>query len=593
MCGIVGGVSKLPVRDYIINGLKSLEYRGYDSAGIALCRGDEIELIRVKGRVSLLDDKTPLKDPALAGVGHTRWATHGEPSEVNAHPQPSMNKIFTVVHNGVIDNFRALKKRLENNVYTFASETDTEVVANLLECIYKTNGDMLLSIQKMMAEVQGSYALAILVHDVDDVIYFAKNRSPLVVGKGDDGMYLASDYIPMLSKAKEFVTITDHQYGFITKKEVVIYQEGKKEPLDISFHETDLEAEDIQLVGYPHYMLKEIEESEEVIRRLIDNYFDGNKYLFDTRVLDKIRQAKNIVFLACGTSYHACLIGKRYMYEMGKNSEVHIASEWAFYPYVAEKDSLFIIVSQSGETADLIHCMEIINERGAPVITITNTKGSTLDREADHTLLLYAGVEIAVASTKAYIAQVALLALLVGALQNVTNVVSDLVNVIKVQKSIIEQKETLQAYAKILSQNRDAYFLGRGYDYDLALECSLKLKEITYIHSEAFPGGELKHGPIALIEKGTPVIGFVSDPMTADPIRSNFQEVLARGARVIVIASKSLAREGDDIVLPDVKLNLTPLTKVIIGQYFSYYTALQLGYNIDKPRNLAKSVTVE
>ena len=595
MCGIVGGVSKQPIRNYIINGLKSLEYRGYDSAGIALCRGDEIELIRVKGRVSILDEKTPKADPALAGVGHTRWATHGEPSEVNAHPQPSMNKVFTVVHNGVIDNFRALKKRLENNGYVFASETDTEVVANLLESIYKTygNGDMLLSIQKVMAEVQGSYALAILLHDEDDVIYFAKNRSPLVVGKGEDGMYLASDYIPMLSKAKEFVTITDHQYGFINRDQVVIYQVGNSKPLNVKFHATDIEAEDIQLVGYPHYMLKEIEESEEVIRRLIDNYFDGNKYLFDHRVLEKIHQAKNIVFLACGTSYHACLIGKRYMYEMGKNSEVHIASEWAFYPYVAEKDSLFIIVSQSGETADLIHCMEIINERGATVITITNTKGSTLDREADHTLLLYAGVEIAVASTKAYVAQVALLALLVGALQSTTNVVSDLVNVIKVQKQIIEQKEKLIPLANILAKNGDAYFLGRGYDYDLALECSLKLKEITYIHSEAFPGGELKHGPIALIEKGTPVIGFVSDPMTADPIRSNFQEVLARGAKVIIVSTKSLAREGDDIVIPDVKLNLIPLTKVLIGQYFAYYTALQLGYNIDKPRNLAKSVTVE
>ena len=593
MCGIVGGVSTRPISQYIIDGLKSLEYRGYDSAGIALWMDGKISLARVKGRVEKLARTLPSGLLATTGVGHTRWATHGEPSEANAHPQPSMHQQFTVVHNGVIDNYRSLKKRLENRGFLFASETDTEVIANLLECDYSETGDAMQSIKNVMHQLVGSYALAILFDSDEDHLYFAKNRSPLVIGKGEDGMYLASDYLPMLTKAREFVTITDHQYGYITKNEIALFNDEQEAPLTVSFHQTELVSEDIQLVGYPHYMLKEIEESTDVIRRLIDNYFDGNQYLFDPLVLNKIKTARNLVFLACGTSYHACLIGRRYFRDNGKNCEVHIASEWAFYPYVSDPDSLFIIVSQSGETADLIHCMEIINERGATVITITNTKGSTLDREADHTLLLYAGIEIAVASTKAYIAQVALFALLLGAVTGTTNTVSDLVQIIKVQKEIIKNREKIAMHAQFIASKSDVYFLGRGYDYDVARECSLKLKEITYIHSEAFPGGELKHGPIALIEKGTPVIGFVSDPMTADPIRSNFQEVRARGADVLVISSKSLARSDDQIVLPDVQLYLIPLVKVMIGQYLAYYTARELGYNIDKPRNLAKSVTVE
>ncbi|MFA6370913.1 MAG: glutamine--fructose-6-phosphate transaminase (isomerizing) [Bacilli bacterium] len=593
MCGIVGGVSLEPISQYIIDGLKSLEYRGYDSAGIALSMDGRIELSRVKGRVDKLAQFLPQNLIATTGVGHTRWATHGEPSEINAHPQPSMHQQFTVVHNGVIDNYRSLKKRLENRGFHFLSETDTEVISNLLEFEYAQTGNVMQSIKNVMRQLVGSYALAILFDSDEEHLYFAKNRSPLVIGKGRDGMYLASDYIPMLAKAKEFVTITDHQYGYITHNDVVIYHDEQNTPLQISFHQTELVSEDIQLVGYPHYMLKEIEESTDVIRRLIDNYFDGNQYIFDALIIEKIKAARNIVFLACGTSYHACLIGRRYFRDQGKNCEVHIASEWAFYPYIADQDSIFIIVSQSGETADLIHCMEIINERGATVITITNTKGSTLDRAADHTLLLFAGIEIAVASTKAYIAQVALFALIAGAIAGTTNTVSDLVQIIKVQKEIIKKRDSLIPHAQFISKNSDVYFLGRGYDYDVARECSLKLKEITYIHSEAFPGGELKHGPIALIEKGTPVIGFVSDPMTADPIRSNFQEVCARGADVLIISSKSLARTGDQIVLPDVQLYLTPLIKVMIGQYLAYFAALELGYNIDKPRNLAKSVTVE
>jgi len=593
MCGIVGGISPTEIRNYVVDGLKTLEYRGYDSAGIALFEKGETVVYRVKGRVGELDKVLPHNLKAHIGVGHTRWATHGEPSVVNAHPQSSASGLFTIVHNGVIDNFRSLKKALMSKGYEFKSETDTEVIAILLEDCYIENHDALKAISKAMKQLKGSYALAILFSGDKGKIFFAKNRSPLVIGHAEDGNYLASDYLPMLKVADQFVTITDFQYGYISLDRISLFDLETDRPLEIVYHKTDIQAEDMDLAGYPHYMLKEIEEADDCIRRLIDNYFDGTAFLFDPKMIQEIKGADNIVFLACGTSYHACLIGSRYMRQAGKKSDVYIASEWAFYPYTSGGKTIFIVMSQSGETADLIHCMSIITTRGASVITITNTQGSSLSRSADYTLLLYAGLEIAVASTKAYIAQVTILALLLGALEGNTNVISDLEGVTKVQKHIIDNRDAIKPIADFVATKKDVYFLGRGYDYDLALECSLKLKEITYIHSEAFPGGELKHGPIALIEKDTPVIGFVSDPITAGAIRSNFQEVKARGARVISISSMSLAKSEDAIVVPEVRLYLMPLVKALIGQYLAYYVALKLDFNIDKPRNLAKAVTVE
>ncbi|MBM3909838.1 MAG: glutamine--fructose-6-phosphate transaminase (isomerizing) [Firmicutes bacterium] len=595
MCGIVGSVGETKLRDYLLHGLKSLEYRGYDSAGTAFLTKEKIEVFRLPGRIDDLNQLVPAKMHGAAGIGHTRWATHGEPNFVNSHPHCSQQGYFTIVHNGVIDNFRSLKKKLQNQGCKFQSETDTEVIANLMEMHYlkAATKNPLDAIKKTLEDLEGSYALAILFKMDDTKVYFAKLHSPLVIGKGKNTNYLASDYVPMLDYATSYYILDDYQYGYISQKEVVVKHLDPNEEKPLVFHQTDLKVTDIGLNGYPHYMLKEIEESPEVIKRLMDNYVDGNQFVFDDVLIQKIQEADQIIFLACGTSYHAALVGRRYFESIGKTSRVYIASEFAYYPEVKGKHPLFIFISQSGETADLIRCVKIIQQQGSPIVTITNTKGSSLDRASDFTLLLYAGMEIAVASTKAYIAQVALLAILRAALIGNTEIITDLIEVEKAMKGLIGAKLEIKAIAEAIAKEPNVFFLGRGLDYDVALEASLKLKEITYIHSEGLPGGELKHGPIALIKKNVPVIAFVSDQITSTAIRSNLQEVLARGAKVYVVSNQALAKEEDDFVTSNTKTYLSPLTKAIVGQYLSYYTALSLGRDIDKPRNLAKSVTVE
>jgi glucosamine--fructose-6-phosphate aminotransferase (isomerizing) len=595
MCGIVGSVGETKLRDYLLHGLKSLEYRGYDSAGTAFLTKEKIEVFRLPGRIDDLNQLVPAKMHGAAGIGHTRWATHGEPNFVNSHPHCSQQGYFTIVHNGVIDNFRSLKKKLQNQGCKFQSETDTEVIANFMEMHYlkAATKNPLDAIKKTLEDLEGSYALAILFKGDDSKVYFAKLHSPLVIGKGKNTNYLASDYVPMLDYATSYYILDDYQYGYISQKEVVVKHLDPNEEKPLVFHQTDLKVSDIGLHGYPHYMLKEIEESPDVIKRLMDNYVDGNQFVFDDVLIQKIQEADQIIFLACGTSYHAALVGRRYFESIGKTSRVYIASEFAYYPEVKGKHPLFIFISQSGETADLIRCVKIIQQQGSPIVTITNTKGSSLDRASDFTLLLYAGMEIAVASTKAYIAQVALLAILRAALIGNTEIITDLIEVEKAMKGLIGAKLEIKAIAEAIAKEPNVFFLGRGLDYDVALEASLKLKEITYIHSEGLPGGELKHGPIALIKKDVPVIAFVSDQITAAAIRSNLQEVLARGAKVYVVSNQALAKEEDDFVTSNTKTYLSPLTKAMVGQYLSYYAALSLGRDIDKPRNLAKSVTVE
>ena len=595
MCGIVGSVGETKLREYLLSGLKSLEYRGYDSAGTAFLTKEKIEVFRLPGRIDDLSKVVPATMHGSAGIGHTRWATHGEPNFVNSHPHSSQKSHFTIVHNGVIDNFRMLKKKLQNQGFKFQSETDTEVIANLMEMHYLKDPkhDPLNAIKHTLEDLEGSYALAILFKGDDTKVYFAKLHSPLVIGKGKSTNYLASDYVPMLDYATSYYILDDYQYGFISQKEVVVKHLDPNEEKPLVFHQTDIKVSDIGLNGYPHYMLKEIEESPEVIQRLIDNYVDGNNFMLDEVLIQKLQQADQIIFLACGTSYHAALVGRRYFESIGKTSRVYIASEFAYYPEVKGKNPLFIFISQSGETADLIRCVKIIQQQGSPILTITNTKGSSLDRASDFTLLLYAGMEIAVASTKAYIAQVALLAILRAAMISNTEVITDLIESMKAMKNLIGAKLEIKAIAESIANQPNVFFLGRGLDFDVALEASLKLKEITYIHSEGLPGGELKHGPIALIKEGVPVIAFVSDQITAAAIRSNLQEVLARGAKVYVISNQALAKEEDDFVTSNTKVYLSPLLKAMVGQYLSYYAALYLGRDIDKPRNLAKSVTVE
>lgn len=595
MCGIVGSVGEQSLRKYLLSGLKSLEYRGYDSAGTAFLTNEKLDVFRLAGRIDDLSEVIPASMHGAAGIGHTRWATHGEPSDVNSHPHRSMHHLFTLVHNGVIENYQKIKSKLEKKGYVFQSETDTEVIVNLIEFYYQKarKKDPLQALASALKDLEGSYALAILFHQDDQKVYFAKLHSPLVIGRGKTTHYLASDYVPMLSYAQDYYILTDHQYGYISEKEVILKQLHSNKNPRLVFHKTDLKVTDVGLNGYPHYMLKEIEESPFVIKRLLDNYTSGNTFTFDANLLEKIQTADQLIFLACGTSYHAALIGRRYFQSIGKTSDVYIASEYAYYPQVNGKKPLFIVISQSGETADLIRCLKWIQEQGYPIITITNTKGSSLARAADHTLLLYAGMEIAVASTKAYVAQVALLALLQAAIRGQTKTIKELRQGLSDIGLIIEKKYALEKIAKTISSSKNAFYLGRGFDYDVALEASLKLKEITYIHSEGLPGGELKHGPIALIQPGTPVIAFISDPLTAAAIRSNLQEVQARGAIVYPISTQALKSEGDAFSVENIPVYLTPLLMVIVSQYLSYYAALHLKRDIDKPRNLAKSVTVE
>lgn len=592
MCGIVGTIGSTNIKNFIISGLESLEYRGYDSAGIAVLNGKELSLFRQVGRVETLKKSLPDILNGQIGIGHTRWATHGEPLEKNCHPIFSFNHEFIVVHNGVIENFQELKNELINENYVFTSDTDTEVLANLLEVEYNKTNNVLISMENLLKKVQGSLALAIIHTNDNSHLYFAKRKSPLLIGIGKEANYLASDALPMIKVSQQFIDITDNQYGYLTNKQIKVFKNGKEQELKFTTRNAELLNSDLN--GYPHYMLKEIEEIPSCISRLIDNYFANNNYLFDENMIKAFKDADTVTFIACGTSYHACLLGKQYLQKIGKHSEAYVASEWAYFPHFnGQNKEIFVLVSQSGETADVITCLQIINKNNYKSLTITNTKGSTLERDATWSCLLYAGVEIAVASTKAYTSQVALLYLLSSAIVKNTSAVKILKDNNVALNHIIDQKEKIKLLAEKIKHAQHAFFLGRGSDYYVAMEASLKLKEITYIHSEAFPGGELKHGPLALIEKSTPVFGFVSLPETSAAIRGNFSEVIARKAKVYTIVTKNLANNDDTIIIDKLNHDISALGIVMVAQYLAYYTALLRGNDIDKPRNLAKSVTVE
>ncbi len=593
MCGIVGGVGKVDFRSYLISGLKKLDYRGYDSAGLAYVKDGKINLYKTVGSVQRLDEITPVFSLASSGIAHTRWATHGAPSSINAHPQFSMHKTFYLVHNGVIENFRALKNMLKAKGYAFLSETDTEVIADLLEFNYNNlNKDPLAAMAKTIEVLEGSFACAILVQG-SPKLYFMKRSSPLLLGlgKAGDASFLASDAVPMVEVASRFIDLDDDVYGCLTPGGAKLYKKGNEiKPVYVT---RNVEECRYDLGGYPHFMLKEIEEGPSVIHRLVDNYFDGTKFLFDKRIIKALSDSDDVVFLACGTSHYASLLGVDYMHYLGKRSESYIASEWAYYPVVNSKKPVFVLLSQSGETADLISCQKYINENGLTNIAITNSRGSTIDRKATFSLFLFAGLEVAVASTKSYDAQVAILALLTGAINKTDNVVRHLQVLQDGMKKVIARKEEIHAIAKKIVPARDAFFVGRGFDYDASLECALKLKEIAYVHAESYAGGELKHGPIALIEKETPVFGFVSDATSSMALRNNLVELQSRGASVYIVSSVALRAEGDDFIVPDSKPYLAAIMKVLFGQYLSYYVAFEKGLPIDKPRNLAKSVTVQ
>ena len=526
-------------------------------------------------------------------IGHTRWATHGVANKSNSHPHLSYHQKVAIVHNGVIDNFVELKNFLLKENYAFYSETDTEVVANLLDYYYLKTGDMLEAINKAIDKISGSYAVAIISDDDPNDLYVMKCSSPLLIGVGEGYNLVSSDASSMVKYTNKFIDLADKEYGKITKDKITIYN-SRGEEVQKEYISRDIADIAIDLKGYPHYMVKEIEEIPDVCDKLINTYYKDGEYTFDPALVKDIARASHIIFIACGTSYHASLIGGR-LFETFLNTSTtqYIASEWVNHPRITGEWPFVILISQSGETADLISCLKIINEKKIPTLIITNTQGSTLDRNCQYSLLLHAGKEVSVASTKAYVAQVALLAMLVGAASGNQQIIQDLSKVSEHISSLRQFVPDIRNIAEDIKGVESLYYLGRGYDYLLSLEASLKLKEVSYIHSEAFPGGEIKHGPIALIDKKTPVIVFLTDEENASNMRNNIQEVVARGAKVYVISTESLQKQGDYIVIKDFPSYLTSVVTSTLAFYLAYYTSILKGYNVDRPRNLAKSVTVE
>ena len=608
MCGIVGIVGSsdvVHVTELLLDGLQKLEYRGYDSAGIYVTNDQKQEhLIKVKGRVADLRNQVSDDVQGSIGIAHTRWATHGEPSINNAHPHVSENGRFYLVHNGVIENYQELKAKYLSNV-NFKSDTDSEVAVQLVQ--YFVDKDNLTTLEALRKTVSlmpdSAYGFLLIDNEQPDKLYVAKRRSPLLIALGDNFNAVCSDALAMIAHTNKFVELHDGEVAVLTSNSVDI-QDGNGNYIMRDPYTVDMDASEADKGAYEHYMLKEIDEQPIVIRRHLTDYFDENKEpALEQSLINEMAQADRIYIIAAGTSYHAGLVGKRIIEKLTNIPvEVNIASEFAYNYEIISEQPFFIFISQSGETADLREVLNRINKDGYSSLTITNVKNSTLSREATYTILLKAGPEIAVASTKAYTAQISIEAILAKALgmklNNFTAQNFDLFGQLSVvanaMQALIDQKDKLRNIAeKYFVNATDAFYIGRGIDYAVSLEASLKLKEISYLHSEGIAAGELKHGPIALIEKGTPVVGILTQENVVALTRSNLAETQARGSKVLTIAMKKFAVTNDDIVIDDVDELLTPLLSVIPAQLISYYTSLAKGLDVDKPRNLAKSVTVQ
>ena len=592
MCGIIGYVgSKGESVRVLIDGLERLEYRGYDSAGIAFIKDNGIEVIKKEGKIANLKEHVDFDVKSNLGIGHTRWATHGKATCNNAHPH-KVGKI-TIVHNGIVENYDKLRNDLKNKGYEFKSETDTEVVAALIDYVYRAEKDML----------EGSYALGIICDDEKDVLYTIKNKSPLIIGINDDENYIASDVPAILNKTKKHIVLEDGDYAKITNDSVKLYHEGKEKDYEIKEFNFDNNAIDKQ--GYDHFMLKEMHEQPEVFKKTTEKYISNGMDSLIEKMPDFSKYGR-IRIVACGSATHAGLVGKQ-MIEKYANVEVRVdtASEFRYGKQFLKDDELVIVVSQSGETADTLEALNIAKKNGNDTLGIVNAKGSTIAREAKMVLYTEAGQEIAVATTKAYSAQVALLSLIALNLsykKDLTNK-DEIIEILKDAKKLPDYIEELlnrtDVYKKIAEDIRDQndiFFIGRGVDYALAEEGSLKLKEISYTHSEAYAAGELKHGTISLIEDKTPVVAIITDEKIAPKTISNIKEVKSRGANVICITNQNIEDNevyDEKVVIPKVNDIFEPLLAVIPLQMIAYELAKLKGCSIDKPKNLAKSVTVE
>ena len=602
MCGIVGVVGNTNATDILIQGLEKLEYRGYDSAGVFLASEGKSQLVKAVGRIAELSAKAEGVE-GEAGIGHTRWATHGKPTEDNAHPHRSETGRFVLVHNGVIENYLEIKEEYLAG-HHFKGQTDTEIAAHLIGKFAEEDGlSTLEAFKKALHIIRGAYAFALMDAEDPSTIYVAKNKSPLLIGLGDGYNMVCSDAMAMIRETNQYMEIHDQEL-VIVKADSVEVQDYDGNVKERASYTAELDLSDIGKGTYPYYMLKEIDEQPTVMRKLIQAYTDeSGQVVVDPAIIKAVQEADRIYILAAGTSYHAGFASKKMLEELTDTPvELGISSEWGYGMPLLSKKPLFIFISQSGETADSRQVLVKANEMGIPSLTVTNVPGSTLSREADMTMLLHAGPEIAVASTKAYTAQIAALAFLAKAVGEANgnekakafDLVHELSIVAQSIESTLSEKEVIDEKVRgLLETTRNAFYIGRGQDYYVAMEASLKLKEISYIQCEGFAAGELKHGTIALIEDGTPVIALLSDPVLASHTRGNIQEVAARGAHVLTIAEENVAKETDDLVLTAVHPYLSPISMVVPTQLIAYFATLHRGLDVDKPRNLAKSVTVE
>ena len=602
MCGIVGVVGNTNATDILIQGLEKLEYRGYDSAGVFLASEGKSQLVKAVGRIAELSSKAEGVE-GTAGIGHTRWATHGKPTEDNAHPHRSETGRFVLVHNGVIENYLEIKEEYLAG-HHFKGQTDTEIAAHLIGKFAEEDGlSTLEAFKKALHIIRGAYAFALMDAEDPSTIYVAKNKSPLLIGLGDGYNMVCSDAMAMIRETNQYMEIHDQEL-VIVKADSVEVQDYDGNVKERASYTAELDLSDIGKGTYPYYMLKEIDEQPTVMRKLIQAYTDeSGQVVVDPAIIKAVQEADRIYILAAGTSYHAGFASKKMLEELTDTPvELGISSEWGYGMPLLSKKPLFIFISQSGETADSRQVLVKANEMGIPSLTVTNVPGSTLSREADMTMLLHAGPEIAVASSKAYTAQIAALAFLAKAVGEANgnekakafDLVHELSIVAQSIESTLSEKEVIDEKVRgLLETTRNAFYIGRGQDYFVAMEASLKLKEISYIQCEGFAAGELKHGTIALIEEGTPVIALLSDPVLASHTRGNIQEVAARGAHVLTIAEENVAKETDDLVLTAVHPYLSPISMVVPTQLIAYFATLHRGLDVDKPRNLAKSVTVE
>lgn len=607
MCGIVGYIGGKKASPILINGLKKLEYRGYDSAGIAIIDNGDLKVMKCKGRLSVLEEKVKSDMPSgTVGIGHTRWATHGEPNDLNSHPHISNSGNIAVVHNGIIENYMELKEFLEQKGYKFVSDTDTEVAAHLIEYHYK--GDIVEAVIESINEIEGSYALGVICKDCPSKFIAARKDSPLVVGLGKGENFIASDIPAILEYTRDVYILEDKEIVVISADEVTVFNNhGAKVEKEVFKVDWDVTA--AEKSGYEHFMIKEIFEEPKVVKdTLSPRIKDGNIVLDNIKLTkEDIDRIEKIYIVACGTAYHAGVVGKYIIEKVARIPvEVDVASEFRYRDPLVTDKNLVIIISQSGETIDTLFALRESRKKGARVLSIVNVVGSSIARESDDVLYTWAGPEIAVASTKAYNTQLSALYLLtlylaankgtIDAAQ-VNKVMEELKKIPSAIEKVLENKEVIQKFASRHYNSKSIFFIGRGLDYALSMEGSLKLKEISYIHSEAYAGGELKHGTIALIEEGTLVICPMTDDKLMDKMISNIKEVKARGATVLAIAkesNKQVYKAADEVfTFPDVDSLVAPIVAVTPLQLFAYYMAIQKGCDVDKPRNLAKSVTVE